>query len=74
MLFSIIIGSNLGANFTLIGALAGIMWNSLLQQRGVEMNYLKFLKYGSMVMFQVVFVTLGVLACELIIIDMIQNR
>ena len=46
---SLILGSNLGANVTLIGALAGVMWNKILQDNGVSqhhMNYWKFLKYG----------------------------
>ena len=29
-MLALIIGANYGANFTLIGALAGIMWNSIL--------------------------------------------
>lgn len=38
------IGSNVGANFTIIGALAGIMWASLLRERGLEVGYLRFAK------------------------------
>eukprot|EP01127_Copromyxa_protea_P014043 TRINITY_DN3858_c0_g1_i3.p1 TRINITY_DN3858_c0_g1~~TRINITY_DN3858_c0_g1_i3.p1 ORF type:complete len:350 (+),score=14.99 TRINITY_DN3858_c0_g1_i3:346-1395(+) len=67
MLFSLIIGSNLGANFTLIGALAGIMWNALLEQRNLSVSYLQFLKYGCLVMTQVVVVTLATLSLELIV-------
>lgn len=33
-----------GANFTLIGALAGIMWVTIIRDRGVTMNYLQFFK------------------------------
>lgn len=33
-----------GANFTLIGALAGIMWVTIIRDRGVTMNYLQFCK------------------------------
>ena len=46
---SLILGSNLGANVTLIGALAGVMWVKILQDNGIthqQMNYWKFLKYG----------------------------
>lgn len=35
---SLVIGSNLGGNITLVGALAGIMWSKILKEHGVEMN------------------------------------
>ncbi|MDE6614653.1 MAG: hypothetical protein K2K24_04000 [Clostridia bacterium] len=44
--FSTIIGSNLGALFSPIGALAGIMWSSILNSHGVKFSYLDFLKIG----------------------------
>jgi arsenical pump membrane protein len=50
--FSLILGSNLGANVTLIGALAGIMWIQILRNNGIDqkaMNYFKFLMYGVIV-------------------------
>lgn len=43
-------GSNFGANFTIIGALAGIMWVSILKTMNIEMNYAKFAKYGFIIM------------------------
>ena len=49
---SLVLGSNLGANVTLIGALAGVMWIKILQDNGIthqQMNYWKFLKYGMIV-------------------------
>jgi arsenical pump membrane protein len=46
---ALIIGSNLGANITLIGALAGIMWNNILSQNGLKVGYFKFLMYGLMI-------------------------
>jgi Na+/H+ antiporter NhaD/arsenite permease-like protein len=46
--FAVVIGSNLGANFTLIGALAGIMWVSILKRQGAEgVSYLRFLQLMS---------------------------
>ncbi|KAL0485231.1 11 TM domain-containing transmembrane protein [Acrasis kona] len=48
----LILGSNLGANVTIIGALAGIMWMEILKNNGItskQMNYFKFLMYGMMV-------------------------
>ncbi|MDE6060643.1 MAG: hypothetical protein K2G31_04160 [Clostridia bacterium] len=44
--FATIIGSNLGALFTPIGALAGIMWSNILSKHGVKFSYLSFLKIG----------------------------
>lgn len=46
-LYASIIGSNLGAFFTPLGALAGIMWTSLLKNSNVRMNFARFTKYGS---------------------------
>ena len=44
--FATIIGSNLGALFTPIGALAGIMWSSILNAHDVKFRYVDFLKIG----------------------------
>ena len=46
-----IIGSNLGALITPIGALAGIMWTDILATHGVEMSAGTFVKYGCTVAF-----------------------
>jgi arsenical pump membrane protein len=39
-------GSNLGANLTPIGALAGIMWMTVLAGKSVRITFLDFVKYG----------------------------
>lgn len=44
--FATVIGSNLGALLTPVGALAGIMWNSILTKHGIKFSYLKFFGYG----------------------------
>ncbi len=44
--YASIIGSNLGALFTPIGALAGIMYSSILNKNNIKYNYLSFLKMG----------------------------
>ena len=49
--YSVIIGSNLGANVTPIGALAGIMWMSILKNHGFKISFLKFIQYGLPVTF-----------------------
>lgn len=47
--YSSIIGSNIGAIFTPIGALAGIMFSSLLNKRDIKFSFLSFIKYGSII-------------------------
>ena len=44
--YATIIGSNIGAFLTPIGALAGIMWSSILNEHGLKFGYLDFLKIG----------------------------
>lgn len=43
--FASIIGSNIGALLTPVGALAGIMWTSMLKELGYEFSFSKFIKY-----------------------------
>ena len=44
--YATVVGSNIGAYLTPIGALAGIMWMSLLKKHEVKFGYLDFIKYG----------------------------
>ena len=44
--YATVVGSNLGACLTPIGALAGIMWSSILKEHGLKFGYLDFLKIG----------------------------
>jgi arsenical pump membrane protein len=45
-LFGAIIGSNLGAFITPVGALAGIMWSRILSDYDVKLPFYKFVLYG----------------------------
>ncbi len=47
--YAAIIGSNLGAFLTPVGALAGIMWTGLLKNHGVKLSFAKFSFYGALV-------------------------
>ena len=47
--YASIIGSNVGAFLTPIGALAGIMWSNILKEQKVEFSFLTFIKYGVVV-------------------------
>jgi arsenical pump membrane protein len=58
------IGSNLGANITPIGALAGIMWMSILRDKDVKLTFKEFVKYGLLVTPLTLLACLGVLAAE----------
>jgi arsenical pump membrane protein len=58
------IGSNLGANITPIGALAGIMWMSILRDKDVNLTFREFVKYGLLITPLTLLACLGVLATE----------
>ncbi|HRX13753.1 MAG TPA: ArsB/NhaD family transporter [Eubacteriales bacterium] len=45
--FAAVIGSNIGAFLTPLGALAGIMWLSLLKKHNVKFSFIKFLGFGA---------------------------
>ena len=57
-LFSTIIGSNIGAFLTPIGALAGIMWLSILKKYNIKYSFLKFIKYGVIIVIPTLLATL----------------
>ena len=46
-LYASIIGSNIGAYLSPVGALAGIMFNSLTKSHDVEFTYGDFIKIGA---------------------------
>lgn len=47
--YSSIIGSNLGAFITPLGALAGIMWMGILSSHHVKYSFIDFVKYGAII-------------------------
>jgi arsenical pump membrane protein len=47
--YASVIGSNIGAFLTPIGALAGIMWSNILKAQKVKIGYLKFVLYGCII-------------------------
>lgn len=46
LVYASIVGSNLGAFMTPVGALAGIMWMNILKSHDVDFSYKKFILYG----------------------------
>ena len=61
MVYSVILGSNLGALLTPVGALAGIMWLSILKEHSVKFSFLTFVKYGEIISIPAVLTALGCL-------------
>ncbi|MEM2262706.1 MAG: ArsB/NhaD family transporter [Candidatus Bathyarchaeia archaeon] len=49
-MLALVVGSNLGANFMLTGALAGLMWAKILSDKGCSISFSEFSKYGFLVM------------------------
>lgn len=45
-IFSVILGSNIGANITPIGALAGIMWMKMVNHKEQKISFKEFFSYG----------------------------
>ena len=60
--YASIVGSNIGAFLTPIGALAGIMFTSLTEKYETKLNFKTFILYGSIISIPVLMVSLGVLA------------
>lgn len=59
--YATIIGSNVGAFLTPVGALAGIMWSKILKKYGIDMPFKKFVIYGVIVVVPTLFASVGVL-------------
>lgn len=59
--YATVIGSNLGACLTPIGALAGIMWSSILKEHHLKFGYTDFLKIGVCVGIPALVAALGAL-------------
>ncbi|MCH5165023.1 MAG: hypothetical protein J1G01_01310 [Clostridiales bacterium] len=66
-MYATVIGSNIGAFFTPIGALAGLMWSSILSEHGIKFGYRDFLKLGVTVAIPTLVAALGVLRLVLLI-------
>ncbi len=56
--YATIIGSNLGAILSPIGALAGIMWMTILKKEGIPYGYGSFLRYGLVISIPLLVVSL----------------
>ena len=59
--YASIIGSNIGAFLTPIGALAGIMFSGLVNDNNVRFTFLDFIKYGAIISIPVITTALAML-------------
>ena len=60
--YATVVGSNLGACLSPIGALAGIMWSSILKKHNLKFGYFDFLKIGITIAIPALLAALGMLA------------
>ena len=58
-LYASIIGSNIGAYLTPVGALAGIMWLSILKKHDFNLSFGKFMTYGVMISIPIMILALA---------------
>ena len=61
----LIVGSNLGALLTPVGALAAIMWSNILKKNHVAFRYTLYIKNGVIVSIPALFAALTILALSL---------
>ena len=59
--YASIVGSNIGAFLTPIGALAGIMFTNLISKDDIKYSFIDFIKYGSIISLPVITIILGML-------------
>lgn len=56
--YATIIGSNIGAFLTPVGALAGIMWMNILRRQHVKLTFIRFSEYGLLLTFSILIAAL----------------
>ena len=56
--YAAVIGSNIGAYLTPIGALAGVMWLGILRNQSIKFGFGKFVAYGACVAIPTLFAAL----------------
>ncbi len=57
-IYASIVGSNIGAFLTPIGALAGIMFTELTERHNVDYGFKQFIKYGTVISVPTIFIAL----------------
>lgn len=64
-IYASIIGSNIGAFLTPLGALAGIMFTNLLSKYNVKYSFIDFIKYGTIISLPTLIIALSTLLITL---------
>ncbi len=67
-LYASIIGSNIGAYLSPVGALAGIMWLSILKKNGHPLSFVHFMKYGVVISIPIMLLALGALSVSILLV------
>jgi arsenical pump membrane protein len=49
LIYSTILGADLGPNITILGSLSSMLWLVILRQRGLDIHPLQYLKLGLIV-------------------------
>ena len=49
LIYSAILGADLGPNITILGSLSSMLWLVLLRQRGLDIHPLQYIKLGLLV-------------------------
>jgi len=57
-------GANVGGCWSIMGALAGILWSTILRNKGIKIGYLQFMKIGFTIMPLVTFVVALIIWAE----------
>ena len=63
--YAAIVGSNLGALLTPVGALAAIMWSNILKKNDVPFKFTSYIKNGVIVSIPALFAALAMLSLGL---------
>ena len=65
LIYSSIVGADLGPNIAIIGSLSSMLWLVILRQRGLDIHPVQYLKLGLMVApFMLLAAALGLYACS----------
>ena len=60
-IYASVVGANLGANLSPLGALAGLMWLKILKEQVINIGFLDFMKVGFIITPITLLCTIGVL-------------
>jgi len=60
-IYATILSSNIAAFFAPLGALAGIMWMSILKEKGISFSFLRFTLYGALISIPTITASLSIL-------------